>query len=284
MMTSAVKIDSSLKTRIRSALIFAPLVLLVIYIGGPAFAVMMAAGAGVGAWEWTRMVTTGQHPPRRLAHVAAALTGIGTASAGVFASPFPAFCFLISLCVLVLAYDVAKKGPKPGLMFFGLVYVGFSMILMIWLRNAHGNAQGLYHMLTLLFIVWASDCFAYFTGRTLGGPKLAPKISPKKTWSGFFGSSVGAGVVAALVACPALLDKFGVHTLGQWGYAGYFALGFVLAMFGQAGDLFISIYKRRFGIKDTGTLIPGHGGILDRIDALLLVALLFGVLAGIVGA
>lgn len=280
---TAPKIDSSLKTRLRSVLIFAPIVLIVIYAGGPAFTVMMAIGAGIGAWEWARMVTHNLHPPRHLAHAAGVATGVATATAGMVDSPLPSFCFLLALCFLVFCYNFSKKGPNAGLLIFGLVYIGFSMIMMIWLRNAHGNPQGLFHMITLLFIVWASDSCAYFTGRTFGGPKLAPKISPKKTWSGFLGSSVGAGLVAAMLACPALLEKFSLNTIGNWGWIGYFFLGFVLAMFGQAGDLFISIFKRKFGVKDTGTLIPGHGGILDRIDALLLVALLFGALAGIVG-
>ena len=146
--------------------------------------------------------------------------------------------------------------------------------MMIWLRN--GTAYGFYNMLTLLLLVWSSDSFAYFTGRAIGGPKLAPKISPKKTWAGFWGSSVGAGVVLAGLACPWVLAQFDIETIGHLSWAGYAALGFVLAMAGQAGDLFISIFKRHYGVKDTGSLIPGHGGILDRIDALLLVALLFG--------
>lgn len=277
--------DSSLKTRIRSALIFAPLVLIVLWLGGPLFTIMMAAGAGVGAWEWVRMVTTGLHPPRYLAHLAAALTAVGTASVsmfGVLGGLIPSFCFIIALAFLVYAYNFSKKGPSQGLVLFGIVYVGFSFATMIWLR-AGDTAQGLYHLVTLLFIVWASDSFAYFTGRAIGGAKLAPKISPKKTWAGFWGSSVGAGVIAAGLACPVVLDKFGVHTLGHWGWAGYFALAFVLGMFGQAGDLFISMFKRKYGIKDTGTLIPGHGGILDRVDALMLVALLFGTIAMFVG-
>lgn len=277
-MTTEVKApDSSLKTRVKSALIFAPLVLIVLYIGGPLFAIMMAAGAGVGAWEWSRMVMTGQHPPRYLAHVSTVLTALGTITAGMVSSPIPSFCFLLALCFLVFAYNFSKKGPPAGLLLFGLVYVGFSFITMIWLRGA--DKQGLYHMLVLLCIVWASDSFAYFTGRTFGGPKLAPKISPKKTWSGFWGSSFGAGIVAAALACPSLLEKFGVKTLGNWSWEYYFAIAFVLGMFGQAGDLFISMFKRKFGVKDTGTLIPGHGGILDRVDALMLVALFFGTIA-----
>jgi phosphatidate cytidylyltransferase len=163
---------------------------------------------------------------------------------------------------------------------FGIAYISLSCALMAWLRT--GTTYGLYNMLTLLLIVWASDISAYFTGRAIGGPKLAPKISPKKTWAGFIGSSIGAGIVAAGVACPALLAKFNIATVGHLPAAAYGAIGFILAMFGQAGDLFISVFKRRYGVKDTGTIIPGHGGVLDRIDALLLVALIFGLIVAAV--
>ncbi len=221
------KNDSSLKTRALSALVIGPAVLGILYAGGAAFTVMMAAVAGISVYEWGKMVFSG------------------------------------------------KKFRYP-LMLFGVAYIGLATGLMIWLRNVPG---GLYHVLTLLLIVWASDISAYFSGKAIGGPKLAPMISPKKTWAGFFGSSLGSGIVAALLACFCVQETFHVSTIGNLSWQSYALMGFVLAMIGQAGDLFISMFKRHYGVKDTGTLIPGHGGILDRIDALLLVAIAFGTLA-----
>ena len=169
-----------------------------------------------------------------------------------------------------------EKQYRIPFLILGIAYISVSCGLMAWLRV--GTVYGLYNMLTLLLIVWASDISAYFSGRAIGGPKLAPKISPKKTWAGFIGSSVGAGLVSAGLACPQLLEKFNIATVGHLSVAAYALIGFVLAMMGQAGDLLISVFKRRYGVKDTGAIIPGHGGVLDRIDALLLVALAFGLI------
>ena len=220
-------IDSSLKTRIRGALIFGVIVLGALYLGGIAFVLLMGAATAIGVYEWGKMVMTDQR-------------------------------------------------YRIPLMLFGICYIGLSTGTMIWLRI--GTAYGLYNMLTLLLIVWSSDISAYFSGRAIGGPKLAPTISPKKTWAGFIGSSVGAGIVAAGLACPETLAKFNIATVSHMSPIEYGVMGFILAMFGQAGDLFISFFKRRYGVKDTGTIIPGHGGVLDRIDALLLVALVFGMI------
>jgi phosphatidate cytidylyltransferase len=191
-----------------------------------------------------------------------------------------AFALLMGVAAGISVYEWGKmvlsgKEYRILLMIFGLFYIGLSTGAMIWLRM---SPEGFYNTLTLLLIVWASDISAYFSGKAIGGPKLAPAISPKKTWAGFIGSSVGAGIVAGGLACPALLAKFGLTTIGHMSPPMYGAMGFMLAMFGQVGDLFISIFKRRYGVKDTGTIIPGHGGVLDRIDALLLVSIVFGLI------
>lgn len=270
------KTDSSFRTRLRSALIAAPLVLAVLYAGGLAFTIMMAVAAAIGAYEWTRMVLSGQDkPPAALVPLSAVLTGLGAFSAGFADTPLNALFFLAALSFLIFAVNFSQKGPPVRLVVFGVIYIGFSISVMIWLRGGT-SGQGLYYLATLLLLVWASDIFAYLTGKTLGGPKLAPKISPKKTWAGFIGSSVGAGGVCAALALPTLTQKMEVDTLGNMGPAGYFVMGFILAMFGQGGDLLISVFKRHFNVKDTGSILPGHGGILDRIDALLFVALIYG--------
>lgn len=270
--------DSSLKTRLKSALIAAPIVLAVVYFGGFPFTLMMAMGAGIAANEWSRMVMTGQSPPPFLIKLSSFLMGLCVLTAGIVPNPVGAICLLAAASGAIFITNLSQKGPSLRLLIPGLIYIGLSFDIMVWLR-AGSSAQGLYDFSTLLLIVWASDIAAYFSGKAIGGPKLAPKISPKKTWAGFIGSSIGSGTVAALMACPALVEKMGVDTVGGMGVVGYFVMGFILAMFGQAGDLSISLFKRKFGVKDTGTLIPGHGGILDRVDALLLVAILFGGLA-----
>lgn len=270
-------VDASLILRLKSALVIAPAFLLVVYAGGIAFSATMALMAAIGVQEWVRMVLSTKYPHRFLAPMAAGLTFLAVLVSGFTDNPATSLWMLFATCFLLFAFNLSQKGPPLGRVFFGVLYIGFSVQVMIWLRNE--TDHGLYHFLTLLFIIWASDIGAYFTGKAIGGPKLAPIISPKKTWAGFWGSSVWAALVAAGLSCPFMLEYFSVETIGGLTWLGYAAIGFILAMFGQAGDLFISMFKREYGIKDTGTLIPGHGGILDRIDALLLVAVLFGTLA-----
>ena len=138
----------------------------------------------------------------------------------------------------------------------GLVYAAAPFFALNELRL---GKDGLFLVAFVFACVWGADIFAYFFGKILGGPKLAPSISPNKTWSGFFGGLVGAGLFSGCVV---------------W-WAGYalgfaaFSLAIVLALFAQIGDLFESSLKRHFGVKDSGWIIPGHGGILDRIDGLI---------------
>lgn len=264
--------NSSLRTRAISGAILAAIALTLIYFGGKGYGLMMTLAAAVGSFEWVRMVTTGQQYPKGIAYISGVAGFFGAAAAGMAGNPAISLWFVFALCFLIYAYNFSQKGPSVKIPVAGVIYVTFACGAMIWLRNV---PDGLFHTLTLMLIVWGSDVSAYFTGKTIGGPKLAPSISPKKTWAGFIGSSCGAGLLAASLACPWMVAKLGVVTIGGMGSVGYFVMGFILAMAGQAGDLLISTFKRHYGVKDTGALIPGHGGILDRIDALLFVALFF---------
>ena len=141
-----------------------------------------------------------------------------------------------------------------------MVYVGIAVASLVFMRHDLGFGT----TLTLFVAVWAVDIGAYFTGRTLGGPKLAPRLSPNKTWSGLIGGIVAATLV---LFAHALRHHGGFGTIG-----GALLSGATIAVLAQAGDLFESWLKRRAGVKDSGRLIPGHGGLFDRLDGLLAVA------------
>jgi phosphatidate cytidylyltransferase len=158
----------------------------------------------------------------------------------------------------------------------GVPYIGLSALALMILR---GDPQfGLIAVYWLLFVVWGADTLAYFAGRLIGGPKLLPSISPKKTWAGLIGAIVGGILCSALFARVAGLDSL------LW----LCSIGAILAIIEQAGDFFESALKRSVGVKDSSALIPGHGGMLDRVDGLVaaaaLAALIGCVRAGISAA
>jgi phosphatidate cytidylyltransferase len=175
-----------------------------------------------------------------------------------------------ALALLCLQEWLTITRGKPGYIGWGLGGVAYASALyysVLVLRQ--DPIYGLHAILFLFAIVWGADVGAYFAGRAIGGPKLAPRISPKKTWSGFCG-----GLLTAALAGSALLAVMGV-SLSGW----HLLVGLVLAVASVAGDLFESAFKRHFGVKDSGTLIPGHGGFLDRLDGFVIAA----VLAAIIG-
>jgi len=137
-----------------------------------------------------------------------------------------------------------------------LAYAALPFVALVEMR---AGGAGLFIILFVFACVWGADTFAYFFGKTLGGPKLAPAISPNKTWSGFVGGFIGA------IAISVLLELAFSYPVGT----GAVLLAVILAFASQIGDLFESWVKRRFGHKDSGKLIPGHGGVLDRIDGLI---------------
>ncbi len=177
-----------------------------------------------------------------------------------------AFNLLVVVAAGLMAFEwrrlcggARSPAARASWLAVGCVYIAAPCIAMVWLRAVpHGRET----IIWLLAVVWATDVGAYFTGRGLGGPKLAPRISPGKTWSGLAG-----GVVAAAAAGFASAGLLGVA--GPWRLAVAAAL---LALVAQGGDLWESMVKRRFGVKDSGTLIPGHGGVLDRLDGLMAAA------------
>jgi len=173
--------------------------------------------------------------------------------------------------VAFYAHRSNMTDAKPAFWFtLGLPYMAVSGIAMIWLR---ATPTGLPMTAFLLASVWGMDIGAYFVGRIVGGPKMAPAISPNKTWSGFFG-----GIGLAVIASAIVLLIGHAHS-----FFGGLVVAMLVAAVSQAGDLFKSFFKRRAGVKDSGNLIPGHGGVLDRIDGLVFAAIFLAFLRDVFG-
>jgi phosphatidate cytidylyltransferase len=173
---------------------------------------------------------------------------------------------------LILAEWLKIVWGKPGWLLWAASGIAYALALFLSMWLLRGDSYlGLVAILFLFAVVWATDILAYFAGRTFGGPKLAPRISPKKTWSGMIGGVVGGVVAGLLLLKVAGLEFRMMHAV----------LAAVLSLASVFGDLFESAFKRRFAVKDSGHLIPGHGGFMDRLDGFLVaaaVAALIGVM------
>jgi phosphatidate cytidylyltransferase len=173
----------------------------------------------------------------------------------------PALVTLAAAALVTAGAALVMRSGSPAWLALGVAYVGLPCLALIWIRVLPDG--GLATLLWVLALVWATDTGAYVAGRGIGGPKLAPTISPHKTWAGLFGGVLAAafvGLAAALWAASASIPKVVLVSAG-------------LALVEQVGDLFESGVKRHFGVKDSSNLIPGHGGVLDRVDGLLAVSL-----------
>ncbi len=236
-------------------MVLAPLVLLDIWFGGLWLDALMVVAAGLMGWEWVRMTGGGRIGPGGIVAIAA-LIGVPL----VFALGASQQALVELLCGLALACAVSWFTQRRQTAWIGLggLYIGIACLSFLWLRTVPAGGRDL--VFWILAVVWATDIGAYFAGRGIGGPKLAPRISPNKTWAGLIGGAFAAGLVgvaaAGLIGRDTLLLVLG---------------GIVLAVIAQGGDLLESWCKRRFGVKDSSHIIPGHGGILDRVDGLLAV-------------
>ena len=199
---------------------------------------------------------------------AAVLAPVAIGAAYLGGWPFALFWSVAAACVL---WEWIKLVSGPVWIIAGVFYAGVLLATPVVLR--HDAALGFFAMVLLFAIVWTTDILGYFIGKAIGGPKLLAAVSPKKTWSGAIAGALGAIVVAVLI-----MSLFG--SFNQEAIAG---IGLLLSVCSQLGDLFESWIKRQFGAKDASHLIPGHGGVMDRLDgfwAAALVACLIGLLRG----
>jgi phosphatidate cytidylyltransferase len=253
-----------LSVRVASAIVLIPIVLAATWAGSVWYACLVAAMAVFMAVEWTKLVH-GSRPVQLALHIVAA--GAAAILPLVIGTAAVLWCIAV-LWAASLAYQLAlvgRLGPWPVL---GIPYVALAALSVILLRN--GGEHGLLSVYWLLFVVWGADTLAYFAGRTIGGPKLMPSVSPRKTWAGLGGAIVGGILCSMLFALATGLESI----------AWLAAMGALLAVVEQAGDFFESALKRKAGVKDSSALIPGHGGMLDRVDGLVAAAMAAALIGG----
>lgn len=248
---------TNLGERAMSATVLAPVVLIGAWLGGWAFLLLLAAAAAVLAVEWA--VMSAPQSPARVA-TAIALAVLAALLAAELKS-LPIAWAIVAAAALICAAVARGAAERPLDAAFGAIYIAVPCLALAWLRS---SPQGLQWTFMLFAVTWSADVAAYASGNLLKGPKLWPRISPNKTWAGFFGGLL-ASVVAAVGFALVFRMRLSVPAAALMGLLGGMAT--------MGGDLLESVLKRRFGVKNSGDLIPGHGGLLDRVDGLLFAVL-----------
>ncbi len=249
--------------RVLSAAILAPLGVLGAWLGGALLATLaILAAAGMG-WEWGRLTDRGRFGARGLLVAATEVAGASLAALGW---PEVGVGALLAGAIARLAWPTGEVGANLWAA-IGVLWIGVPCVAILWLASDPGAGRAT--VLWLFALVWATDTGAFVVGSWGGGPRLAPRLSPKKTWSGALGGLAAAAVVGAITA-----NLLGISTFSPVFWA---SIG--LSVAAQFGDLAESAAKRRFGVKDASGLIPGHGGLLDRLDGMLAVLTAAAILA-----
>ena len=254
-----------LALRVCSALVLVPIAIGTAYLGGWPFAVFWGLAAMGVLWEWISLVARSDHRTVLMTGGASLALAVALVATGHL---------LAAVIVLAIStLGVAALAPAKWRTWIaaGVPYAGALGVAPVVLRS--DSEDGFLAVIFLFAIVWTTDIVAYFSGRAIGGPKLMAQVSPKKTWSGAIGGTLAALIVAFVLGkAMALSGLFAIAMLAV-----------VLSICAQGGDLFESFLKRRFGAKDSGHLIPGHGGLMDRLDGFItasVVAALIGLLRG----
>ena len=240
--------------RIVSGVVLAALALFCVWHGPKAFGALVLVAGLLMSWEWGRIVRGVDFDLAFSIHAAALVVAFALASLG-YAALAAAILLAGAITLIPLQF-----GERSLLSAAGVLYTGLPALSLLWLRG--DEPHGFWAVVLLLTLVAATDTAAYFTGRWAGGPKLWPRVSPNKTWSGLIGGITGSALVGALFA----------HYLGA-SVGALASAGLMLGLVAQGGDLAESALKRRYGVKDASNLIPGHGGALDRLDGVVAVAL-----------
>ncbi len=249
--SGSAEVRRALRLRILSAAVLIPPVIAAVMIGGRAFTAMIAFAAMLMVFEWTRMVEGRAYSWRFYVLSASAAAALILASAG----------FVFPALGIAAAGGAASLAPIGGFTFWPAVaapYIIAPSVALIWLRfdPSYGEA------LTILIFatVWAADTGAFIFGKLIGGPKISHALSPSKTWAGIGGGVAGGAMIGAVAA---------YFLFGPGAAASFLIPGGVLGAASVAGDLAESAFKRRFAVKDISGLIPGHGGVLDRLDGMI---------------
>lgn len=260
---------SGFSVRLVSALALAALALAAVHAGGPWLTALVAVAVLLMAREWPELCLAGagarplwRRPPlAALAFIATAVAALALLAAGRLGAAGA----VAGLGAAVVALIARGRAADRVLLGLGLPYIIVPAAAILWLGAGEGGRLTLYW---LFAVVWATDIGGYVFGKLIGGPKLAPAVSPGKTWAGLIGATALAAAVAAAFAFAAP----GVPM------ACLAATGVLVSLAAQGGDLLESAVKRHFAVKDSGSIIPGHGGLFDRLDGLLAAALLLAAL------
>ena len=261
------KTSSDLKPRILSALVLAPIVLGAVWLGGLPFQIMLVIVVLLAAYEWTRL-TCG--PGWYIDAVIIAGTALGAMQLAImpgYMGDFSRLGFVAAAIISGMALLGSLgliRGQVLRWRLLGVPYISLGPACLIWLRGQEDT--GFLLTIWLLLLIWAMDIGAYIAGRAIGGPKLAPRASPNKTWAGLIGGMLSAATVGGFFgwSAPLVTDPAPILQMAL--------LSALIGAWSQIGDIAESMVKRHFGVKDMSNLIPGHGGILDRIDGLLFAA------------
>jgi phosphatidate cytidylyltransferase len=257
-----------LRDRVLVAVILLPIGLVLIYLGGWAFASLVALILGLAGWEYAKIFKTGGGSPAELLVIGGAvLLAVGRAWNG-----FTGADWLISLLIIIsmtyhlIAYERGRDQAASDLTITlsGIFYVGWLGSYLISLRDL---PDGMWWVLIVLPAVWLADSGAYFIGRAIGKHKFSPRLSPKKTWEGYLGGVVVGTLGATLLALLWSQIEWNIIRPRPMTPLQGALIGLIISVITPLGDLGASMIKRQFGVKDSSNLIPGHGGVFDRIDS-----------------